>query len=96
MKKQNRIYLYVGLVIVVVGVVAAVVLYSANRKTTSSTSNPTTAAEAIREAQDYKPPQGKICTQSIVRARHVATGAEYTFSTGCIPDGWEPASGSAQ
>lgn len=54
----------------------------------------TSAAEAIREAQNYKPPAGTICTQSLVRARHKATGAEYTFTTGCIPDGWELVSSS--
>jgi hypothetical protein len=46
-----------------------------------------TKEEAIRQAQEYKP-QG-VCTQSLVPAVHKATGARYTFSSGCLAPGWE-------
>lgn len=49
-----------------------------------------TKEEAIKQAQAYQP-EG-ACTQALVPAVHKATGAEYTFSSGCLAPGWEPES----
>ncbi len=47
-----------------------------------------TKDEAIRQAQEYRP--NEVCTQALVPAVHKATGAKYTFSSGCLAPGWEP------
>ena len=47
-----------------------------------------TKEEAIKQAQEYRP-EG-ICTAVNVPAVHVATGATYTFPSGCLAPGWEP------
>lgn len=46
-------------------------------------------ARALREAEKYQPPAGTHCTTVMTPARHIQTGATYTFTSGCIPDGWE-------
>lgn len=46
-----------------------------------------TKEEAIRQAEEYRPT--KICTTVVTRGIHKATGAEHTFSSGCLPPGWE-------
>jgi len=53
----------------------------------NSGDKPITQAEAIKQAQEFKPQAN--CTQSLVAAVHKATGAKYTFSSGCLPPGWE-------
>lgn len=45
--------------------------------------------EAIRQAKLWKPPSGTACASVITPAGHTATGAKYTFSSACIPPGWE-------
>ena len=45
-----------------------------------------TQAEALKQARDYK--HGN-CTTVVTPARHIKSGATYTFSSGCIPAGWE-------
>ncbi len=51
-------------------------------------SEPLTKEAAIKQAQEYKP-KG-ICSQALVPAVHTASGAKYTFSSGCLAPGWEP------
>ncbi len=45
-----------------------------------------TKEEAILQAQEYQP-EG-ICTAVMTPSIHKATGATYTFSSGCLPPGW--------
>ena len=42
---------------------------------------------ALREARNYQP-KGN-CTTVMTPARHIESGAIYTFTSGCIPAGWE-------
>lgn len=53
----------------------------------SREAHPQTQEDAIRQAQEYKP--DGICTQALVPAVHKATGATYTFGSGCLAPGWE-------
>lgn len=46
-------------------------------------------AKALREAEKYQPPAGQACTMVMTLARHIKTAVTYTFSSGCIPKGWE-------
>lgn len=45
--------------------------------------------QALEQAKSYSPPEGTFCTQMITKAINEATGAEYTFPNGCIPEGWK-------
>lgn len=45
--------------------------------------------EVLQEARAYQPPEGMACTTVMTPARHVETGVTHTFSSGCLPDGWE-------
>jgi hypothetical protein len=47
-------------------------------------------AEAIEQARRYQPPPDMMCTSVITTAIHTASGARYTFSSGCLPEGWQP------
>lgn len=47
--------------------------------------------EAIKQAEAWNPPSDKICTMALTEAVHAETGAEYTFPSGCLAPGWEPA-----
>jgi len=49
------------------------------------------ARQAAVEAAKAYDPGDKVCTQALVPAIHSATGASYTFPSGCIAPGWEPA-----
>lgn len=51
-------------------------------------SNSSAQQAAIERAKEYRP--NGICTQAITPAVHTATGAKYTFSSGCLAPGWEP------
>lgn len=42
---------------------------------------------ALKEAESFRP-EG-MCTTVMTPARHQATGVTYTFTSGCIPAGWE-------
>jgi hypothetical protein len=55
------------------------------RKTTRA---PMPKEDAIRQAERYRPTG--VCAQALTPAVHPATGAEFTFSSTCMPDGWEP------
>ena len=44
-------------------------------------------AEAVRQAQQYVPTG--FCTQALVPAVHISTGAKYTFNSGCLAPGWK-------
>ena len=48
-------------------------------------------ATAIEEAQEWSPPPDQMCTMALTDAVHAETGAEYTFPSGCLAPGWEPA-----
>jgi hypothetical protein len=48
---------------------------------------PSSKEDAVRQAERYRPTG--TCIQVLTPAVHTATGAEYTFSSGCLPDGWE-------
>ena len=50
-----------------------------------------TKAEAIEQAKSWSPPPDQICTMALTDAIHTETGAEYTFPSGCLAPGWEPA-----
>ena len=69
------------LVLVAVVTVAGVVFWRLQG------SGPQTQAEAIAQAKAYKPEGG--CTSSMTPAIHTATGAHYTFPSGCLAPGWE-------
>lgn len=43
--------------------------------------------EAIRQAEAYQP-QG-VCTMALTPAIHLASGAKYTFPSGCLAPGWQ-------
>jgi amino acid permease len=49
---------------------------------------PRTQEQAIEQAQEYRP-KG-VCTMALVPAVHEATGARYTFPSGCLAPGWKP------
>jgi hypothetical protein len=54
--------------------------------------SPSQAAEtlkqkALEQAKSYKP--DGICAMAQTKARHKATGLEYTFPSSCLPPGWE-------
>lgn len=72
------------LVFIILAVVIGLGLYLWNANTQSSQ----TQEEAIKQAQGYQPKE--ICTQALVPAVHKATGAKYTFSSGCLAPGWAP------
>lgn len=44
-------------------------------------------AQAIEQAKQYRP-EG-VCAMVLTPAVHTATGAKYTFPSGCLPAGWE-------
>jgi len=52
-------------------------------------SSPDAQAAAIRAAEAYKPGPDVSCTQVLTPVIHTASGAHYTFPTGCIAPGWE-------
>jgi len=70
------------IVLVIIALIAGFYLWPNQPKTAQ------TKEEAIRQAQDYQPDGS--CTDALVPAIHKATGAEYTFSNGCLAQGWEP------
>ena len=41
---------------------------------------------ALEQARNYRPKGA--CTTVMTPARHTATGATYTFPSGCLPEGW--------
>jgi hypothetical protein len=43
-------------------------------------------AKAIEEAKKYRP--SGICTAVMTPAVHPSSGAQYTFSSGCLAPGW--------
>lgn len=45
-----------------------------------------TQEEALEQARNF---EGGNCTTVETPARHITSGATYTFPSGCIPDGWE-------
>ena len=49
---------------------------------------PITKEEALRQAAEFRATE--ICPQVVTPAKHLATGATYTFNNGCLPDGWKP------
>lgn len=48
---------------------------------------PQTREAAIRQAQEYEPDSN--CIHMSTFAVHEATGAQYSFPSGCLPPGWE-------
>jgi hypothetical protein len=56
---------------------------------TQQTQNSQTQAEAIEQARRYQPPPDMMCTSVMTPAIHTASGARYTFSNGCLPEGWQ-------
>lgn len=48
-------------------------------------------SEAIEQAEAWSPPPDQTCTMALTDAVHKETGAEYTFPSGCLAPGWEPA-----
>lgn len=42
---------------------------------------------AIMEAREHAPTG--VCGQALTEARHIATGATYTFGSTCLAPGWE-------
>jgi len=51
-----------------------------------SSDEPMSQEDAIKQAKEFKP-EGN-CTQALVPATHSATGAKYTFGSGCLAPGW--------
>ena len=77
-KKTSSAMILLGLIIVGVAV-----FYLVQR----DASVPQTEEEALRQAAEYQP---EACAMVVTPAVHEATGAKYTFSSGCIPQGWKP------
>jgi hypothetical protein len=77
---NKKMILLVVLVLVVIG--AGVYMWRKNGDT------PKTKEEAITQAQQYE--SEGACKQALTPGIHRATGAEYTFPSGCMPEGWEP------
>ncbi|MBI1857414.1 hypothetical protein HY003_02645 [Candidatus Saccharibacteria bacterium] len=69
-------------VIIIIFIAVGVYIWQRDKK------DPRTQDEATKQAQEYKP-EG-TCTQALVSAVHKATGAKYTFNSGCLAPGWEP------
>lgn len=55
--------------------------------TEQAEATPENQREVLKQARAYKP-QGS-CAQVMTPAVHLATGAVHTFTTSCLPDGWE-------
>ncbi|HSW66254.1 MAG TPA: hypothetical protein VLI54_03905 [Bacillota bacterium] len=81
MQKKHGLIIIAACVLVIA---VAIGVYGANHRTQSLSQ---LQQEAIRQARAYKP-EG-FCTQSLVPAVHRATGARYTFPSGCLAPGWE-------
>lgn len=50
-----------------------------------------TKEEALEQARNFMP--SGMCTTVMTEARHDATGAVHTFSSGCLPAGWTKTGG---
>jgi hypothetical protein len=46
-------------------------------------------AAAIKAAKLYRPAAGTVCTDALTAAVHTASGAHYTFPSGCLAPGWK-------
>jgi hypothetical protein len=82
--------------VIVIGVVAGTYWVISNNdninQVKDSLSSPSQLVEqakqaALKQAQSFKP-EG-ICAMTMTKARHQATGLEYTFPSACLPGGWE-------
>ena len=51
--------------------------------------DPAAQEQAIQDALRWRASEIRTCTMAATPAVHTATGAEYTFSDGCLPPGWE-------
>lgn len=71
----------------IVAIIVLLLIIVAGSMVTQTKDSPETPEEAIRQAQQYRPKGG--CTQVMTPATHTATGAKLTFSSGCLPPGWE-------
>lgn len=58
-------------------------------KATATTGTSAAQEAAIQAAKQYRPPAGTMCTQALVPALHVESGAKYIFSSGCLAPGWK-------
>lgn len=77
---MNKKYVIVALAILAVtGFICFTLL---NRKEASMTQ-----AEAIKQAQEFQPEGG--CLTVLTPAVHKSTGAQYTFPSSCVPEGWK-------
>ena len=60
-------------------------------KTSKSTTSKVTESDteaALKTAREFKPAANANCTSVMTPAKHVKTGVVYTFTSGCLPDGW--------
>ena len=85
---KNRSLLLASLVIIFI--ILALVFFFMPAKVSSPNSQ-SAKEQAIRKAQQYQPSGDIACIQALTSAVHKATGAKYTFPTGCLPPGWERA-----
>lgn len=72
------------LVLAAVLILFAIAIYSSQEKPGTVR----TKEDAIRQAEEYQP--DGACTNALVPAVHQATGAKYTFRSGCLAPGWKP------
>ena len=64
-----------------------------NGSAADETSEQTNAIEreaVLEEARTYEPNPDEVCSMVLTDALHVESGAEYTFPSSCMPDGWKP------
>ncbi len=82
------------IIIVVVGVISIIAAGFLVIQSNSLSPSPQTSEEALKQAREYS--TDKSCTLAVVPAKHTATGAKYTFPSGCLPEGWAPYDGKLQ
>lgn len=89
--RKNTIIILLSTIIVIAGGIIAYGIYNNETKKDQAQQNNQSVAreEAIREAEEFEPAEGVMCIQVLTPAVHRETGAAYTFTTGCLPDGWE-------
>ena len=86
---RRREWLIVG--IAVAAIIGVVIFQLTSRGQQTAGPKPSrshiSTEQAIKEAENYRP--DGMCTTVMTPARHIDSGATYTFLSGCLPNGWE-------
>lgn len=84
MKTNHLVAGIAALVLLGIAMMAAIVMILNGAKDPAAI---TSKDDAIEQARSYKP--SGVCTQALVPATHEASGARYTFTSGCLAPGWK-------